>query len=132
MRQQKANKKDFTGLSFSEYLRGVPNATKLKGLDPIMYWVKFVDSYYGKIYTIRYEDLHRYPIEVLNGIERHFNLERKTENIKPLNKLVGHSPRKGIIGDYKTHFTEDDKIYFWSKAEEVMNKYGYYRKKIMI
>ena len=125
---QPANKKLFHGLTFQQYIRGIPGASNLKGTDPIKFWCDFADSYYGKIYTVRYEDLHRYPIKVLENIEKKFSLKRKNKELKPQKKLVGHGPRKGIIGDYKNHFNEQDLNYFWSKAESTMNKYGYYRK----
>ena len=124
---QPANKNKFKNLTFSQYLKGIPGAGKSKGKDPIKYWCDFADSYYGNVYTVRYEDLYRSPIKVLTNIEEKFNLERRHEDIVPLNKLVGHGPRKGIIGDYKNHFSDEDLEYFWYKAKETMNRFGYYR-----
>jgi len=129
---QPANRNSFKNASFTAYLHGeLPNTTNLKGSDPIKYWCNFVDSYFGKMYTVRYEDLKRFPVQTLEQIEKHFGLKRKHPEIKPLTKLVGHGPRKGVIGDYKTHFSKEDEEYFWSRATDTMNRYGYFREGIV-
>ena len=127
----------FKNKTFSQYIRGEsPVTAKQMGLsdefekmftDPIGFWVEYSDSWFEKKFTVRFEDLKNDQLGVLHLIEKEFNLKRKTTNLKNVNKLVGYSPRKGAVGDWKNHFREEDTNLFWSKAGHIMHKLGYER-----
>jgi hypothetical protein len=130
-------------VSFSDFLDGVriPNyqpslpdnvtPTEMKnGLleNPIQFWanhVAFAISDLGLSY-IHFEDLVRKPKETLENLahKQGLKLKKEPERIK---KLVGHHPRKGVIGDWVNHFSDDDLNVFDLLAGDIMREFGYYR-----
>jgi hypothetical protein len=136
---QKGSQNVFLGRSFSDFLHGkiyvnnpimydpdVMNPVVPEMFaDPIGYWVQHTIGWKDKVFTVRYEDLNYNPVSVLEIIEREFGFSRKNEKLEPLRDLVGHAPRKGSIGDWKTYFNEEDLDLFWDKAAEAMKFYGY-------
>ncbi len=138
---QKGSKDRFRNATFQDYIYGrtsLPKRIYKKSYkrhipedemftDPIGYWAAHVDGWHNKIYTIKFEDLKSSAIETLNIISKELKLERKLNKIKAVKNLVGHAPRKGVVGDYKNYFKKKDEEYFWQKAGEVMEKYGYKR-----
>lgn len=110
---------------FSKYIRGQYRDWQNNQLTPLEDWIYDCGSWFGKIFTVYFEDLKIDQLGQLRKIESHFGLVRKRKKLTPLVKLVGHAPRKGIIGDHMNYFKAADYDYFWQKAGEVMEKYGY-------
>ncbi len=77
------------------------------------------------LFTIRFEDLKMNLEKVMKNFGNNFNCKLIVDKVKTVDKLVGHITRKGIIGDWKNHFTDEDLNYFWSRAGEGMKKLGY-------
>lgn len=123
-------------ISFSQYIRGasIDKACSLNidtnslyadnYLDPVQYWIDCAEwSKY--VYTIRFEDLKLYPIDVMNQFSEHFDVKCKNAEYVIITKLVGNLPRKGIIGDWHTVFSDDDLEYVYARARNIMESYGY-------
>jgi hypothetical protein len=116
--------------SFSQYLRGeIPHIPKFEQSifvsEPIDMWISYIKSWIGKIPAVRFEDLKGNPTSVLERIENELGLCRKIPELQLVTQLVGYSPRKGIVGDWKNHFNKEDEEIFWSKAGDIMYKLGY-------
>jgi len=95
--------------------------------DPIGYWANYIDSWCGQLPTIKFEDLKDGQQAQITRCSSELGAPTKNSEIHTVNKLVGHAPRRGIKGDWKNHFTKEDEKYFWQKAGEAMEKYGYKR-----
>jgi hypothetical protein len=118
-------------VSFSQFLRG---ETPWNGgkelihynhvLDPVCHWVNHTRWIYYAYY-VRYEDLKNNFREAINTVSREFNTPLIHADPKPVDKLVGVKPRKGIVGDWKNYFNEKDLEYFWKKAGHRMVELGY-------
>jgi len=126
--------------TFSDYLHGLSVDELLYydlnyhdvelWLDPIMYWVKHVTGWLNfidelDILLVKYEDLKLDLGRVMNEIESKLRLNKLKPNYIGVGSLVGHAPRKGIIGDWKNHFNDADLNLFFDKAGEVMERLGY-------
>ena len=133
----RGSRTNFKSKTFSQYIRGEnPVTSKQMELsaefekmftDPIGFWIEYNECWFEKKLVVRFEDLKNNQVDVLDQIGKEFNLKMKTNILESVNKLVGYSPRKGIIGDWKTHFSKDDEELFWSKAKHVMCRLGYER-----
>ena len=127
------SRNDFKNKTFEQFIRGKiivkgqPNIPPEMFNDPIGYWADYVIGWHNKLYAVRYEDLKNHPIAMLKKLEKEFSFERKINRLKPLKELVGRRPRKGIVGDWKNHFSIEDEVYFWEKAEQSMRLFGYRR-----
>ena len=81
-------------------------------------WVTHINSWLPllereNIAIIRYEDLHQNFGEVLGTISKRLDLSPSKITVKPLiGRDASVNPRKGIVGDYKNHFTEEDLDFF--------------------
>ena len=117
-------KKIFEKLTFSQYLHcGIAGKGTLFS-DPIRHWLGYVE-WADVLFTIRFEDLKMNLEKVMKNFGNNFNCKLIVDKVKTVDKLVGHITRKGIIGDWKNHFTDEDLNYFWSRAGEGMKKLGY-------
>ena len=77
---------------------------------------------------IKYEDLYNDFEWTLSKINNDLRLNRDKslfEYRKPTLKDKCVFPRKGIIGDWKNHFTEEDKIFFNNQVRLAMKLAGY-------
>jgi len=92
--------------------------------DPIKHWADYAE-WDKHLYTIRFEDLKENPKKVMKEFAKEFNLPLR-DDYKILRGLVGHFPRKGVVGDWKNLFTEEDNIYLKSKLGVIMEKFGYF------
>jgi len=122
----------------SQYIRGeveVSNITFKGGIiqkhidgmilsDPVGRWIEHVRGYIGKIGIIRYEDLTLRPGIALEHARKALGLE-PVERFRLLAKLVGHHPRKGVIGDHVNLFDPDDIAYIEERAGELMRELAY-------
>jgi hypothetical protein len=116
-------------ISFSQFLRGETPTNEIKGRiehvsDPVCHWVDHTQWVYYA-HTVRYEDLKEKLHETLLEISEEFNKPLVYPEPKKLDKLVGVKPRKGVVGDWKNHFSEADLEYFWQKAGHRMLELGY-------
>ena len=124
--------KDFKNVSFSQYLRGVDvpsyrphppgNVSAFEvaqGMfsDPIGYWNNHVIQgvFEYDMPFVTFESLVNDPVSVLNWMSQKFNLKFVNPPHK-IHKLVGHHPRKGITGEWKNYFSDEDLRLFRSKT----------------
>lgn len=93
------------------------------------------------LYIVKYEDMLTNTQEALSGILDRFgykyNIERVLESVnrRSFVKMSGgrqagdENPhdhvRKGIIGDWKNHFTEEDNEIFLKRHGHIMKEFGY-------
>jgi hypothetical protein len=96
--------------------------------DPIGYWVRHTE-WVNHLYTVHYENLVVDPEKVMVEISYALGVPMKKPPIKympeRITELVGIFPRKGIVGDWKTHFSDDDLAFFLKKAGKRMKELGY-------
>jgi hypothetical protein len=83
-------------------------------------WIKedWVDLYW-------YEWIRNNQEEFIIELADRYNLKTIHDYPKPVKKLVGVKPRKGIVGDWKNHFDDEDLEYFWDIAGKRMEELGY-------
>jgi hypothetical protein len=120
--------------SFSQFLRGKLNTEFIPEVwlpyvqDPIGYWVRHTE-WENHIYTVHYEDLVADPEKVMVEISFAFGVPLKKPPIKympeRITELVGIFPRKGVVGEWKSHFSDNDLIFFLKKAGQRMKELGY-------
>lgn len=139
-------KPSFKKLPFSKYIRGIEvpgykphvNAngdTNISireietGLfsDPIRFWKRHVVTaiYDFNLPFVRYEDLVRDPMGALMKLGSDIEVQLKRPP-RRIDDLIGHHPRKGVIGDYKKLFSQEDMDYFDMLAGDLMHDLNYY------
>ena len=118
--------------TFHQYIQG--NVPAIKGFAqadfitaPVDMWVSYMEGWIDKIPIIRFEDLKLDFEQTIVHVGKQLELTKRSSNFEPLDKLVGYSPRKGVVGDWKNHFNKKDEDIFWSKAKHIMYKLGYER-----
>ena len=114
----------FEKLTFSQYLHGDIPGKGILFSDPIKHWLEYVE-WADVLFTVKFEDLKMNLEKTMKEVGDYFNLQLIVNEVKTVSKLVGHATRKGIIGDWKNHFTDEDLDYFWNRAGESMEKLGY-------
>ncbi len=125
------------GKTFGQYIRGISMdrfaklginipPTKLIDIyiDPIKHWADYT-KWDKHLYTIRFEDLKENPKKVMREFAIEFGLPL-CNDYKILKGLVGHFPRKGVIGDWKNLWTEEDNVYLKSRLGVIMEKFNYF------
>jgi hypothetical protein len=119
------------GMSFSEWLRSDKfiGDFKRKGDTPVIYWERYTREILEfDAYHIRYEDVNTKNFEddnpILLDLEQRYGLKRRPKQkvLAPQKKLCAPLSHKGIIGDWKDYFTEDDLDYFIDISGDVMDK----------
>jgi len=132
--------------TFSEYIRGIdPNELdkfrpekdemdmyliKEHIKDPIGHWLDYTDWLPAVEGTIRYEDLVNQQEKVVIDFGKKFGLEQTKPEIQTVQKDynnigVGYKPRKGIIGDWKNHFSQEDLDYLLDRVGNKMKEFNY-------
>ena len=121
-------KKEFT-TTFSEFLRQKRLYGELGKLNRIEYWKYHVESWIDRdnIIVVPYESLHSSYTETLNHLEKYLCLakQEKVSNISMDSSSKQSSavrPRKGIVGDWKNHFSEEDTIFFEEIAGDLLDR----------
>lgn len=93
---------------------------------PIQAWVehsRWIDEEWVDFY--KFEDIVKDQAQFVIWLVEKYNLKLKKSAIKTVDKLVGVKPRKGIVGDWETHFDDDDLKYLWDIAGNRMKELGY-------
>ena len=85
-------------------------------------WLKLRD----KITIVNYEDLSLHFEESLINIGHSLQMNPVSEHTRPTLQDWGVLPRKGIVGDWKNHFTSNDLRFFDKIAFSTMKLAGYY------
>jgi hypothetical protein len=132
--------------TFSEYLRGIDPAEldrlrpdkdemdmyliKEHIKDPVQHWLDYTAWAPAAAGVVRYEDLVADPDKIIIGFGKQFNLKPSKDRIWTVKKDydnigVGYKPRKGIVGDWKNHFSLEDNEYILDKAGDKMKEFGY-------
>jgi len=132
--------------TFGEYLRGIDTAEldRLKPerdemdmylikqhiADPIQHWLDYTAWAAEAEMVVRYEDLVEDPDKIIIDFGKKFNIAPSKDRIwtvkKDYNNIgVGYKPRKGIVGDWKKHFSQEDLDYIISRAGDKMKEFGY-------
>lgn len=104
-------------------------------------WSNYVEAWMARdVITCRYEDLLRNPMHPLKNILESFGVCVSTERIhesimantkekmrKALDKTFKYNTfvRKGIVGDWKEHFSDYNKDAFKKQAGDVLIRLGY-------
>jgi hypothetical protein len=125
-------RKIFENSTFSQYLHGelpVDNKGTLFS-NPIKHWLEYTE-WVDVLFTVKFEDLKIELEKTMKDIGDYFNLLLINSEVKTVNNLVGHATRKGIIGDWKNHFTDEDLDYFWERAGETMETFGYTKEGVL-
>ncbi len=116
---------------FEEFLRSpifMHNNVTVRGAkNPIWYWKHHVRSWIrAGVPWFRYEDLINDEKKTLKRIGETLGLKvRKGAKFERFQKLVGFSPRKGIIGDWRNLFNVYDLKRFNGIAGDLMAELGY-------
>lgn len=117
-------KEIFEKLTFSQYLHGnIPEKGSLFS-DPIKHWLDYIE-WTNILFTVKFEDLKMNLEKTIKDISDYFKLPLIVNEVRTVDNLVGHATRKGIIGDWKNHFTDEDLDYFWKRAGKSMEQLGY-------
>jgi len=132
--------------TFSEYLRGIdpkeldkfqPERDEMDMYlikehikDPIGHWMDYIKWQPEVKSVIRYEDLISDPEKIIVGFGKQFNLKQTKDKIKTVKKdynniLVGYKGRKGIVGDWKNYFSQEDLDFVLGRAYDIMQEYDY-------
>jgi hypothetical protein len=134
-------------ISFSDYLRGLDsnNLSKFNPEpfddmdlllltkhieDPVGFWLDFTAWSDVSHMVMRYEDLHADEEKIIKDFGNRFNLTPTKDPILTIKKdynglLVGYKPRKGIIGGWKDHFSQEDLNYILDRAGDKMKEFNY-------
>ncbi len=96
--------------------------------DPVRAWMQhstwieedWVDTY-------RFEWIRKNQGDFILQLRDKYGLEMEHKEPQLIKKLVGLRPRKGIEGDWKNHFDEEDLEYYWNIAGERMMELRYER-----
>jgi len=93
-------------------------------------WASIQPAIRDRIHFIKYEDLLNRWESAITLISKILMPNNPPWSIpvnlrRPTLKDFGVSNRKGIVGDWKEHFTTSDRVYFKMKAKEIMNVLGY-------
>lgn len=123
-------KEIFKNLTFSQYLHGNISGKGTLFSDPIQHWLEYTE-WVDVLFTVKFEDLKIELEKTMKDIGDYFNLLLINSEVKTVNNLVGHATRKGIIGDWKNHFTDEDLDYFWERAGETMETFGYTKEGVL-
>lgn len=123
----------FSKYSISEYIRGISefdNDELISPLynyklspeifnNPLEYWCKHIMSFKDKenVFMITYKDLLEKYDESIISISNYIN--KPIDDIKKVDKLVGYHPRKGVVGEYKEVFIQEDLDYIMEKTKDV-------------
>ncbi len=93
--------------------------------DPVGFWVKHVSSYLSaQVPMVRFEDLAQQPAKTIRRIATQFGWKQPWWPRKPL-RLVGHEPRKGVIGDHRTLFEAHTLAIIEERAGSLMQRLEY-------
>lgn len=103
-------------------------------LEMVKFWGVFIRRYIPWMYVpgilyVSYEELMKYRMQTLRRIFRHWDNpmfgspETMNDRIKPVDKSF--TGRKGIIGDWKNHFTKEVEDEFYSELWDVLDLWGY-------
>jgi hypothetical protein len=95
--------------------------------DPIRAWIehtKWIDEKWVDFY--RFEDIVEDQLAFIEYIKENHNV-RPIRELRTIDELVGIKPRKGIIGDWANHISDEDLKYIWSIAGDRMEELGYGR-----
>lgn len=93
---------------------------------PIQAWAKhskWIDEDWVDVY--KFEDIVKDQAQFVIWLVEKYNLKLNKSAIQTVDKLVGVKPRKGIVGDWKEHFTDNDLEYLWNIAGDRMVELGY-------
>ena len=93
-------------------------------------WAALSQVLWDNIHYIKYENLLNHFEATMAWIASIILPNKQPYSVpvnlrRPTLKDFGVSNRKGIAGDWKEHFTTQDRVYFNFKAKEVMNHLGY-------
>lgn len=99
-------------------------------INRIEYWKLHVESWLSQsndIYVLRYEALAQEFNKILQELENYLEIPINRKIFKPELKAKGSSavlPRKGVVGDYKQLFSEDDLAFFDRIAGELVKDWN--------
>jgi hypothetical protein len=95
---------------------------------PIHAWVEHTQWIHeGWVDFYKYEDIVECQEAFISYLKRRYNLKLYSSKVEKVERLVGIKPRKGIVGDWKNHFTDSDLDYVWHIAGSRMEEFGYKR-----
>ena len=123
--------------TFQAFLRSDDNFYPALNLSRVMCWVRHINEWIGEqeLLAIAYEALLEKPEATLETIAEYLGLPLVKAPRLPrmpksrIGKLISGStavdPRKGIVGDWKSHFSADDVAEFDTVAHQTMTRLGY-------
>lgn len=116
-------------LTFTEFLQ--QNYEKKNKINRVEYWQLHVKSWLDQennIFMLKYESLAQDFNNAVQQLESYLEIQKNKQIYKPELKRKGSSavsPRKGVVGDYKQNFSEDDLAFFNHTAGDLLKYLGY-------
>ncbi|MGD1703875.1 sulfotransferase domain-containing protein [Dapis sp. BLCC M229] len=116
-------------LTFTEFLK--QSYENKKKINRVEYWQLHVKSWLAQennIFMLKYESLAQDFNDVVQQLERYLEIQKNQQIYKPELKSKSSSavsPRKGLVGDYKQNFSEDDIAFFNHTAGDLLKNLGY-------
>lgn len=92
-----------------------------------MRWVNHVNGWIARdgITVVKYENIIINCSEVVELIGNVLYMDRPEKIRVPTLNDLSVAPRKGIIGDWRNSFTDDDLLRFNKIAKKMMSRLGY-------
>jgi hypothetical protein len=125
------NNKNIENMCFSDYLRhkidweGSPGVKSKPKNNIIEHWLRHVNVWHkysinNGMMLVRYEELFTKTEKVLNDIANFYDL-KFNDDFKNMDELVGPSPNKANIYEWKNYFNKEDEEYFFSIIKDNNN-----------
>lgn len=141
---------DVREMSFSEFLRSANSLDVISHLSRVQYWCRHVEGWLDRqVHTATYESFHSDYEGAVRRLAGDLNLQirprlrridlpSERRNVltyprKAVERFITRSkgkssaanPRKGIVGDWKAHFSQEDLAFFLEHAGDLMHRLGY-------
>lgn len=91
---------------------------------PVEYWLRHTE-WAERVFTVRYEDMKLDVVGTLTRIAHRFGLEFRADKFQQLDGLVGHLPRRGVVGNFRDALSPSDVDYVEHITGDRLYELGY-------